>query len=673
MARRISLSRIVWDELQPYEGRLGKSLRTALVCVLVVAMAMSQQVPEAALSCYLVFFASRDNAGSGLLIAIGLIFAASFGILLGVGFLMLAADEPMLRLGLMALFTFGGMFLSQATRAGSVAATVGFVFAFVMTLYDFIPLPELLVRALTWMWVVVFFPMAFLILMNATIGRNPARLARNGIAAKLDAVAGLLAGQDGARASADQLLAANPEQLETYLKMGKLLSLLRGDKALRLGEMAEASTQLLLVARSVERPQDWSALAPQVKQLADAVRGDRLLAVMPAFDIDIAGSADARALQPALDAAARPLLENHVPQPPQHGSKQTSMLAPDAFTNPVYTQFALKVLLAVYITYFIYTAFDWFEIHTAMITCFYVALGSTGETLHKSTLRIVGCLIGAAMGIASIYFLMPHMTDIGQLLLLVGAGSLIAAWVANGSSRIEYMGWQMALAFFLCVLHGFGPTLDINVAIDRIIGILIGNVVVAVIFSSLWPVSVGPAIAGGLAKALDVMRSTLVRGPRPGETAAIAPTIAEARRLDELSGFEIRRVRLRYKLLEHSADIAPAIEKASAPFALLEAGRANGLALHGAPRCVNAATLGYETAVATFLEQASLAILAPDKQAVATVWQAHGRTEAALERLERLVRRPWPKRTRWWRELDETMTLYRRIARGLDDLVEAAR
>jgi multidrug resistance protein MdtO len=231
----------------------------------------------------------------------------------------------------------------------------------------------------------------------------------------------------------------------------------------------------------------------------------------------------------------------------------------------------------------------------------------------------------------------------------------------------------MALAFFLCVLHGFGPTLDINVAIDRIIGILIGNVVVAVIFSSLWPVSVGPASAGGLAKALDVMRSTLVRGPRPGETAAIAPTIAEARRLDELSGFEIRRVRLRYKLLEHSADIAPAIEKASAPFALLEAGRANGLALHGAPRCVNAATLGYETAVATFLEQASLAILAPDKQAVATVWQAHGRTEAALERLERLVRRPWPKRTRWWRELDETMTLYRRIARGLDDLVEAAR
>jgi len=672
MAQRISFSRIVWEELQPYEGRLGMSLRTALVCMLVVAMAMSQQVPEAALSCYLVFFASRDNAGSGLLIAIALIFAASLGILLGVMFLMLAADEPMLRLGLMALFTFGGMFLSQATRAGSIAATVGFVFAFVMTLYDFVPIPELLVRGLTWMWVVVFFPMAFLILMNATIGRNPAKLARHGIAARLDAVAGLLAGQPDALVRADKLLAEGTEKLETYVKMGKLLSLLRGDKALRLAELIQASPHLLLVARAIEHPEDWKALAPQVSALADAVRHDRLIETAPDFAMDISGSVDARALQPALVAVARPVLKNHVPQPPQHVSQQSSMLAPDAFTNPVYTQFALKVLLAVFITYLIYTTTDWFEIHTAMITCFYVALGSVGETMHKSILRIVGCLIGAAMGIASIYFLMPHMTDIGQLLLLVGAGSLVAAWVANGSSRIEYMGWQMALAFFLCILHGYGPSLDVNVAIDRIIGILIGNVVVAVIFSSLWPVSVGPSIANGLARALDAMRAALLGRPR-ADTASIAPAVAEARRLDELSNFEIYRVRQRYKLLEHSAEIAPAIERASAPFALLEAGRANGLALRGAPRCVNAATLGYETAVAAFLEQASLAIMSPDKQAVATVWQAHGRTEAALERLERLVRRPWPKRTRWWRELDETMTLYRRIASGLDDLVEAAR
>lgn len=672
MAQPISLSRIVWDELQPYEGRLGLSLRTALVCVLVVAVAMSQQVPEAALSCYLVFFASRDNAGSGLLIAIALIVGASVGIMLGVVFLMLAADEPMLRLGLMALFTFGGMFLSQATRAGPIAATVGFVFAFVMTLNDIVPVPELLTRALTWMWVVVFFPMAFLILVNATTGPNPARLVRNGVAARLDAAAALLAGEPGARTVSAKLLAQGRGNLDTYVRMGKLLSLLNADKALRSSAMIGASNHLLLVAQALERPQDWANLAPQLKALARVVRDGRLLDAPVYIDFAKPRSLEARALRPALAAVSQPLLRAYTPRPAQKPAEKPGLLAADAFSNPAYTQFALKVLLAVFITYVIYTAFDWFEIHTAMITCFYVALGSAGETLHKSALRFVGCLIGAAMGIASIYFFMPHMTDIGHLLLLVGAGSLIAAWVSNGSSRIQYMGWQMALAFFLCVLQGFGPALDIAVATNRILGILIGNVVVAVIFSTLWPTSVGPAIAGGFSRALQAMRAVLLPGQR-SDTAIVAPTIAEAQRLDELSGFEIRRVRQRYKLLEHSTDIAPAIDRASAPFALLEAGRANGLALRGAPRCVNAATLGYETAVAAFLAQASSAILSPDRQAIEAVWQAHGRAEQALNRLERLLRRAWPRRSRWWRELDETMKLYRRIAAGLTDMVEAAR
>jgi len=671
MARPVSLSRIVWDELQPYEGRLGLSLRTALVCVLVVAVAMSQQVPEAALSCYLVFFAARDNAGSGLLIAIALIAGASVGIMLGVVFLMLAADEPMLRLGLMALFTFGGMFLSQATRAGPIAATIGFVFAFVMTLNDIVPVPELLTRALTWMWVVVFFPMALLILVNATTGPNPARLVRSGIAARLDAAAALLADEPGARTVSAKLLAQGRGNLDTYVRMGKLLSLLNADKALRSSEMIGASNHLLLVTQALERPEDWANLAPQLKALARAVRDDRLLDAPVHLDIVASRSLEARALGPALVPVSRPLLRAYTPRPVQKPAEQLGLLAADAFTNPAYTQFALKVLLAVFITYVIYTAFDWFEIHTAMITCFYVALGSAGETLHKSALRLVGCLIGAAMGIASIYFFMPHMTDIGHCLLLVGAGSLIAAWVSNGSSRIQYMGWQMALAFFLCVLQGFGPALDIAVATNRILGILIGNVVVAVIFSTLWPTSVGPAIAGGLSRALQTMRAVLLAG-QGSDIAVVSPTIAEAQRLDELSGFEIRRVRQRYKLLEHSTDIAPAIDKASAPFALLEAGRANGLALRGAPRCVNAATIGYETAVAAFLAQASSAILSPDRQPIEAVWQAHARAGQALNRLERLVRRPWPRRSRWWRELDETMKLYRRIAAGLTEMVEAA-
>jgi multidrug resistance protein MdtO len=38
--------------------------------------------------------------------------------------------------------------------------------------------------------------------------------------------------------------------------------------------------------------------------------------------------------------------------------------------------------------YLFYIGTDWPGIHTCVITCFYVALGSVAETLHKLTLRL---------------------------------------------------------------------------------------------------------------------------------------------------------------------------------------------------------------------------------------------------------------------------------------------
>ena len=179
--------------------------------------------------------------------------------------------------------------------------------------------------------------------------------------------------------------------------------------------------------------------------------------------------------------------------------KSGGFFLPDAFTNPEHVRYALKTTAAAMFCYILYLLLDWPGIHTIFITCYIVSLGTTAETVEKLSLRILGCLVGAASGIAAIVYLIPSVTSIGALMIVVFFGALMSAWVAAGSPRIAYAGFQIAFAFFLCVIQGSGPSFDMTIARDRVIGILLGNIVVFVLFTNVWPVSVGkridPAIA----------------------------------------------------------------------------------------------------------------------------------------------------------------------------------
>ncbi|MFD1252453.1 Multidrug resistance protein MdtO [Devosia equisanguinis] len=656
---RRGLFDIVAEDLRPREGRLGAALRMALCCVLVVAFSMSQQVPEAALSCYLIFFASRDNAASGILIGLGLIVAATVGIGLGLLFLQIASDEPMLRLALMAGFTFAGMYFSVATKAGPIAATVGFVFAFVMTLNDFVPIPELMSRALSWMWVVVFVPMAVLVLVNALIGPNSARLVRQAVARRLLASAALLRREEGAFERADALLRESVGALASPSRLGAAFGFQGKDEAARLNVLLPQAQELLALSLSAVADQ---RLATGIEQLAQRIeQRDTTRHHAPL----VADTRAARPLAATADAMDRIWCgAMALPARPASAPKEPA----DTFTNPAYAQFALKTLLAVFITYGIYTAGGWFEIHTAMITCFYVALGTTGETLHKASLRIIGCLVGAAMGIASIVFLMPHMTDIGHLLLLVAAGSFVAAWVSNGSSLIQYAGWQMALAFFLCVLPGFGPSFDTHVATNRILGILIGNVVVTIVFLWLWPTSVSSSVGAHLANGIAGLARVLKRSAG-GLAAAIAEFDA-AGRLARLSAFEPSRLRASSPILPHAAAILDAGHRAMPDIARLQTLRAEPRYLFGAPRRVKAATLAQEASSSGFLAVASEAILKPEPEARTMLEQSLHISFQTLGRLEHMAETA-PRRAPWRSDLVAAAHTHRKLLKGFATTLEA--
>ncbi len=121
------------------------------------------------------------------------------------------------------------------------------------------------------------------------------------------------------------------------------------------------------------------------------------------------------------------------------------------------------------------------------------------------------------------------MTDLGDLLLLLAPVTLLAAWVGYGSERISYAGLQIGLAFYLVVLQGYGPTIDMYTARDRTIGILFGNIVVFVIFTTIWPVSVANVVRTNLARALEQLAALVDLGARTdGEVSQAARSAADA-------------------------------------------------------------------------------------------------------------------------------------------------
>jgi multidrug resistance protein MdtO len=134
-----------------------------------------------------------------------------------------------------------------------------------------------------------------------------------------------------------------------------------------------------------------------------------------------------------------------------------------------------------------YMPFFMSGIHTALITCTFIALESTEATMYKGTLRFVGCLIGGALALFSIVFLMPHMKAIASLVVLVACAAAIAGWVATGSQRISYAGLQLAFAFFYSVFRGYAPDTDLDNVRNRVVGILFGLIVTGLVFQYIWP------------------------------------------------------------------------------------------------------------------------------------------------------------------------------------------
>ena len=329
---------------------------------------------------------------------------------------------------------------------------------------------------------------------------------------------------------------------------------------------------------SEEDRQRCRALRAEVRRLKQTIRRQQqLLTNQPIAPETQAESARLRELQLAVatmrDSLARSPF-SALPSPPK---KKPTLFKPDTFTNPDYSHFALKVTLAAMTCYVLYTGFDWDGTRTAFVTCCFIALETAGATMHKGTLRITGCLLGALTGFLSLLYLVPHMTGITSLLLLSAFGAALGGWLAAGSERTAYAGVQFGYAFFICIDQSYSPKVDFDPIRDRIIGILLGLTVSTLVYQYIWP-----------DRATDKLRTTFAKALRSiSRLLALSPRDAKSRPSRELYDSVINDLGTTQQLLDFAL-FEPQDEHTAA---LLSSGRPRAVVRHAQAVCLIAGEL----------------------------------------------------------------------------------
>jgi multidrug resistance protein MdtO len=561
---------ILWNELKPFPGRDLAALRMAIACTAIVLISNTFRLPLQDVLPFLILFTSKEETITTTITAVLALFAITIAVAASLLVFKCTGNRPEFRIPGMAIEIFVGMYLFRILSMGPVGFILAFIVSVSQSIVDLYPTPEEAVHEFLWVWVAVALGAGVGWLANLVLFPMRARrvLQREFVDSWQKVASALTQLIDGSPAAARRflrpLVKRGPARLLKLLKLSLLEApdlrpkqteltrlILALDKTARL---IFSHSARLLTHDSISPAE--KAILGRLKEKADYFEREFLNGFVPSGPSSGRNERE-RARTNENGSAALPLIEaertledlatqseeGHETKPPPRGKK--SFFVADAFTNPKHAQFALKVTLAGMIGYIFYTASDYFGIHTVYYTPLIIALGSAGATIHKGVLRIVGCVIGGALGLICTIWLIPRFETLGMYLGIVFCLHGLAAWVAFGSERISYMGLQIALAFDLGVLQDYGPPTKIDPIRDRFIGIVLGLCIISIVFALVWPESaqsfLREKLSGclrSMARLLGLERTPDSKAQRQQLELEISSRLSEANAYEEQAAFE---------------------------------------------------------------------------------------------------------------------------------------
>jgi multidrug resistance protein MdtO len=518
VAERVTgASELVRLIFEPAPGRVEFALRVGAICAATTLVGeVYRAPPDLALAVYVVFFMNKADRATSVVLGFVMPIVMTICVLVVLGVALQVMDHQAWKVASIAILSMAFLFLGSTSAVGPLGGIFALVTGYALDTLTQLPVGDLAARGLLYAWLLVALPALLSNLFNLMMAPSPRQLVQRDLAAGLRLAAKLLTDPDPvARRSARERLPRDAEEIPKLLELVKKERVTSAKDTAALRQAALSATSILALAELADRDPDARPPAPVLAPFAATLAEMAAIVAGGGYPLEIeAPDPDVTSLSPraaAMIVELRALLGSFADPPLAEAAgpakkARHGFFRADALTNPQHIEQALRTTAAAMTCYLLYTLLHWNKIHTCFITCYVVSLGTIGDSIQKLALRIAGCLVGAAAGLGALIAVIPHLSSIPELLAAVFLGTFVSAWVAGGSKRISYAGFQMAFAFLLCVIQRSAPGTDMVTARDRIWGIVLGNAASYVFFTRLWPVSVGQRIGKTIVLALRRLR-----------------------------------------------------------------------------------------------------------------------------------------------------------------------
>jgi len=508
-----------WQDLQPTPGRLNSSLRIVLATVLTLILLMTLRMPSASLGLYYVFLVGRDSPSISLRSGLFSLLALTFTVATVLGVVALTDNSPMARLLSVSIVVFLAGMLMLSTTITVLASTWGFIYCTLIAFWETHAPADYLVKQSLYIIGTVSIAVLCSIAVEYFFGaRDPAAELQNQRKIRYEALNKMFslyaqgatreqlvpavvsvsrlaaAGQNGMlqlyNTIVDRKFDTGTLPIGTRVRITMLAQLMDVSAAFGTHNLTVSNPELQQRCRHIaELCRD---LVHDIRPKSEELEEQKIVGSVNLLD-RVDESLHAILSMPSEIAGKR--AKELVALP----SSKVPIFIPGAFARKETVTFALKLSLCATICYIIVRAVDWPGISTSVITVVITGLSTSGAIKQKLIFRLVGVVIGGLiLGMGATIYLFPHMDSITSLVLLIAAVSMLAAWWAGGR-QFNYVGLQIAFAFYIVAFEGFGAPTQLAPVRDRLIGILLALVVMAFVFDQLWPVRTVTAMRGSLA------------------------------------------------------------------------------------------------------------------------------------------------------------------------------